>query len=73
MTSSPVSTPKETPIAEINRLFKLQKENQYDVANTSAKQRRAKLQKFHKAILKYRPAIKDAMFNDFKNIQVKLI
>ena len=66
MTSSPVSTPKETPIAEINRLFKLQKENQFDVANTSAKQRRAKLQKFHKAILKYRPAIKDAMFNDFK-------
>jgi len=66
MTSSPVSTPEETTITEINRLFKLQKENQFNVANTSAKERRSKLNKFHKALLKYRPAIKEAMFNDFK-------
>jgi len=66
MTSSPVNTPKETSATEIIRLFDLQKENQFAVANTSSKQRIAKLKKFHKAVLKYRPAIKEAMFNDFK-------
>lgn len=66
MTSSPVNTQKETPAAEINRLFHLQKENQFVVARTSANQRKAKLKKFHKAVLKYRPAIKEALYKDFK-------
>lgn len=66
MTSSPVHTVKETPATEINRLFDLQKENQYKVANTTCKERIKKLKKFHKAVLKYRPAIKEAMAKDFK-------
>jgi aldehyde dehydrogenase (NAD+) len=66
MTTSPVQTPKETPTAEINRIFQLQISNQFDIANTTAKQRISKLKKLHKAVLKYRPAIKEAMFNDFK-------
>ena len=66
MTSSPVSTLKETPTTEVNRLFNIQKENRFAVANTSTKERVAKLKKLHKAVLKYRPAIKEAMFNDFK-------
>lgn len=66
MTSSPNDTLKETSASEINRLFKLQKENQFNVANTTSKERVAKLKKLHNAILKYRPAIKEAMFNDFK-------
>ncbi len=66
MTSSPVHTLKETSTSEINRIFDLQKGNQFAVADTSAKQRIAKLKKLHKAVLKYRPAIKDALFNDFK-------
>lgn len=66
MTSAPLNTPIETSTTEINRLFNLQKNNQYNVANTSASQRVAKLKKLHKAVLQYRPAIKDALFNDFK-------
>jgi len=66
MTTSPITTPKETPASEINRLFELQKENQFAVGSTSARERIAKLKKLHKTILKYRPAIKNALFNDFK-------
>ena len=56
----------DTKTAEIQRIFKLQKENQYKVANTTAKQRIAKLDKLHKAVLKYRPAIKEALYQDFR-------
>jgi aldehyde dehydrogenase (NAD+) len=66
MTASPVNAPKETSSAEITRIFDLQKANQFSIANTSAKQRIAKLKKLHQAVLKYRPAIKEAMYNDFK-------
>lgn len=66
MTNSPVTTPIETPAAEINRLFELQKNNQFQVAATTASQRKAKLKKFFKAVDSYRPAIKDALFKDFK-------
>ncbi len=66
MTTSPVNAPKETSASEINRLFDLQKGNQFATASTSTKQRIAKLKKLHKAVLKYRPAIKEALFSDFK-------
>ena len=66
MTTSPQTLPKETPVAEIDRIFSLQKENQFTVGNTTAKQRKAKLKKLLKAVLKNRDAIKDAMYNDFK-------
>ncbi|MEM9548461.1 MAG: aldehyde dehydrogenase family protein [Bacteroidota bacterium] len=66
MTTSPATTVKETPNAEINRIFDLQKKHQFMVASTSSKERIAKLKKLHKAVLKYRSYIKEAMFNDFK-------
>lgn len=66
MTSSPQSIVKETSPVEINRIFSLQKENQYAVGNTTVKQRKAKLKKLLNAVLKYRGAIKEAMYNDFK-------
>jgi len=50
----------------IQRIFNLQKENQYNIGNTSASQRIAKLKKLHKAVLKYRPEIKEALFKDYR-------
>lgn len=66
MTTAPVHTLKVTPTAEIQRTFELQKNNHLAVGNTSARERIGKLKKLHKAVLKYRLAIKDALFNDFK-------
>lgn len=56
----------ETPVSEIQRIFNLQKQNQYNIGNTTAKQRIAKLKKLHKAVMKYRPQIKEALFKDYK-------
>lgn len=55
-----------TQTKEIHRVFDLQKKNQFKVANTTVAQRKAKLKKLHKAILKYRPQIKEALFNDYR-------
>jgi len=64
--SSSIPTLTETPAKEIQRLFYLQKENQFNVANTNAAQRIKKLNKIHKATMKYRPQIKEALFKDYK-------
>lgn len=64
--SSSVPSLVETPTKEIQRLFQLQKENQYNVANTNAAQRIKKLNKIHKATMKYRPQIKEALFKDYR-------
>lgn len=56
----------DTRVDEIRRVFDLQQKNQYKVANTTASQRSAKLKKLHQAIMKYRPEIKEAMYNDFR-------
>ncbi len=64
MTNSPIV--EETTADEIKRIFNLQKENQYAIANSTISQRRAKLKKLHRTILAYRPLIKDALYNDFR-------
>jgi aldehyde dehydrogenase (NAD+) len=51
--------------ADIQRVFKLQQKNQQALADTTARQRIAKLKKLHKAVLKYRQDIKDALKKDF--------
>jgi len=56
----------QTPTQELNRIFNLQKENQFKIGNTSSSERRAKLKKFHQAILKFRPQIKEALYLDFR-------
>ncbi len=56
----------DTNVAEIQRIFDLQQKNQFQVANTTARQRIAKLKKLHKAVLKYRPQIKEALYNDYR-------
>ena len=63
--SATLTTAIETAASEVKRIFELQQKNQFLIANSTAKQRIAKLDKFHKAILKYRPQIKEALFKDF--------
>ena len=56
----------DTDVKEIKRIFKAQNENQFNVGNTTVRERRAKLKKLHKAILRYRPQIKEALYEDYR-------
>ena len=64
--SAPLTTTNDTAVTELNRIFKLQQESQFKVANATARERKAKLKKLHKAVLKYRPQIKEALYKDFR-------
>ena len=67
MSSTLTAPPQiETQSSEIQRIFNLQKENQFNIGNTNASQRIDKLKKLHKAVLKYRPQIKEALFKDYR-------
>lgn len=61
-----LTIPRETETAEIQRIFEAQKVNQFNIANTTSSQRIAKLKKLHQLVLKYRPQIKEALFNDYR-------
>ncbi|MEM8908687.1 MAG: aldehyde dehydrogenase family protein, partial [Bacteroidota bacterium] len=50
----------------LEQQFNTLKANQFKIGNTSASQRRQRLKKLHETILKYRPQVKEAMFQDFK-------
>ncbi len=52
--------------ADIRRIFALQQKYQWTVAASTPKERRAKLQKLHDAVLRYRTALQEAMWNDFR-------
>lgn len=52
--------------AAIKELFEAQREHQYEVARSSAKQRIAKLKRLKEAILQRREAIREAIYADFK-------
>ncbi len=56
----------ETSSSEIRSSFEALKSNQYALGNTTASQRKAKLNKLHKTILEYRPKIKEACYKDYK-------
>ena len=56
----------ETPKKEITRIFNLQRENQFNIGRTTAKERKAKLKKLHEAVLKYRSEIKEALYQDYR-------
>ncbi len=64
--SAPMTVANEAQTAEIHRLFELQQKSQIKVGNTTAKQRIAKLKKLQKAVMKYRPQIKKALYNDYR-------
>ena len=55
---------KDTPSTEIQRVFKLQKANQLAVANSTVKERRAKLAKLKKYILQHKDEIRLASKKD---------
>lgn len=73
-TTEPISTPEPTETAaarpdyliEIDRVFQLQKDNRWNIANTSADERIKKLKKLEDAILKSAPDLIDAMQKDFR-------
>lgn len=56
----------ETSKSVIEGIFAQLKANQYAVGATTSAERKAKLKKLHHTILKYRPQIKKAMYQDFK-------
>ena len=64
MKASPPVIPAYT-LEAIEKIFNIQKANQYAVASSSARERIEKLNKFHRVFLHYRPAIKEALFLDF--------
>jgi len=63
---NPSSTIKETDAVEIQRIFDALQKNKSKLANTTAKERKVKLDKLHQVILKYRPQIKEALYNDYQ-------
>jgi len=56
----------ETQKNDLQRIFDLQKKNQFNLGNTTAADRIAKLKKLHAAVLKYRPQIKEALYKDYR-------
>lgn len=66
MSTTHLHTKNKISKEEIFRVFNLQKENQFNIGNTNASQRKAKLRKLHNAVSKYRDDIKQALFNDYR-------
>lgn len=56
----------ETTSEEIDRIFDAQLQNQAKTARTTASERKKILNRFHKAVLKYRPEIKEALYKDYR-------
>ncbi len=52
--------------SEVDRIFRAQQENQFRVARSTARERRDKLKRLHDAVMNHRPAIKDALYADFR-------
>jgi len=51
---------------EVKRIFKLQKNNQQKIADTTARERINKLDRLNEAVLLYRPQIREALYKDFR-------
>jgi len=67
--SNAISTPGTSPhlqIREIEAIFRRQQAHQYAVAQTSARERIAKLRRLHQAVLDHRIAIQEALWADFR-------
>lgn len=68
MTATTLTAPTETQswATDIENVFKAQKANQYIIGSTTASERKAKLKKLLATVLKYRTAIQEAGYADFK-------
>jgi len=51
---------------ELVRIFELQKRNQQNIANSTPKERRQKLDRIFKATLNYRTKIQEALYKDYR-------
>lgn len=51
---------------QAERIFKLQKANQQRMADSTARDRRQKLNRLYKAVLQYRTEIREALYKDFR-------
>lgn len=51
---------------KVIKIFNIQLANQYKIAESTAAQRSVKLKKLHDTILKYREAIREALFKDYR-------
>lgn len=63
---NPVVVPAATQAKEIQDVFNQQKAHQQHLADTTAKERIAKLKKLKKAVLSRKEEIREALYNDFK-------
>ena len=64
--TAPANIVAETPAAEIQRIFNLQRNAQAPIANSTVRQRKARLNALHQAILNYRPSLKEALYDDYR-------
>lgn len=55
----------EAKITEIEKIFELQKKNQFSVGNATVSDRRTKLIRLQDTIIKYKPEIREALYKDF--------
>jgi aldehyde dehydrogenase (NAD+) len=68
-----VDNTKAFELENIERIFQLQTENRWNIANTTSKHRIDKLKKFHASILSHQDDLRNAMYKDFKKVLMKLI
>lgn len=61
-----LEAPVEAKVSDIQRIFDAQNANHMKVGSTTVSERKAKLKKFHQVMEKYRPQIKEAMYNDYR-------
>ncbi|MBT8221401.1 MAG: aldehyde dehydrogenase family protein [Bacteroidia bacterium] len=62
----------QTDVKKIKGIFNSQTANQFEVGNTTAKQRLAKLDKLYDAVLKYKQEIREALYADFKKPEAEV-
>lgn len=59
-------------LADLPLIFERQKQNQYTVARSTVKERKAKLQRLYDCVLKYRSDIEAAMWADFRKCSLEI-
>ncbi|MFT6882543.1 MAG: aldehyde dehydrogenase (NAD+) [Marinoscillum sp.] len=61
-----LQAPVEAKASDIQCIFHAQQANHMKVGNSTVSERRAKLKQLHEVIEKYRPQIKEALYNDYR-------
>lgn len=61
-----IATTTETNSAQIQKIFKAQIANHRAVGKSTAKERLRKIEKFRATLMKFRPEIREALWNDYR-------